>query len=257
MNGKLWKSYAYQLLVSPYFWLSILCVAITASIRLFYANSTIKDTVYAYEILFFWDAFRKLIPLFVAVPFAPQFAREWNSGYFTFIVNRCPFKSYARTQVIICTVSSFIVCFSGLMFFVGFSSMIKPIYIPDPVRVVAPYGYFLENSMPIIYIICMASIYSLSCAMWSMFGLVLSSIFPNVYVALCAPFICSYLLEHLTDSCPAYFNFFTMAIGVNILENASPVINFLYNIVFFCFWIIVLGVIYCYIIEKRVHHEFH
>ena len=257
MTGKLWKAYTMQLLLSPRFWMSVLCIAGISSIRLFYASSTIKDTVYAYQLLFFWDAFRKLIPLFAAFPFAPQFAREWNSGYFTFIIGRCGAKPYARTQAAICAVTSFLVCFLGLLLFIGFASLVKPFYIHDPVRVVPPYGYFLEHGMPLVFMLFMAFIFSLSCAMWSMCGLVISSLFPNVYVALCAPFICSYLLEHLTDSCPPYFSFFTMAIGLNVLEGASPVVNFLYNTGFFLCWIVLLGLVYRIIIGKRVRNELH
>jgi hypothetical protein len=259
MKGKLWKAYLHQLLVSPRFWLSVLAVAITASVRLISMQSSLRDTVAAYDLLYFLDAFRKLIPLFVSLPFAPQFAREWNSGYFTFVVGRCHAKAYARTQAVICTISSFLVCYLGLMLFIGYCSMNLPFYIHDEGRAVQPYGYFLSHGVPLLYIMITATIFSLSCAMWSMCGLVISAIFPNVYVALCAPFICSYLVEHLTDLWPPYINFFKMSLGLGVLEvlNASPLVTYLYNIGFFLLWIVLLGRLYRFLIEKRVRNEFH
>ena len=85
--------------------------------------------------------------------------------------------------------------------------------------------------------------------------MVMSAIFPNVYVAFCCPFICSYLVERLTDAAPVWLRFETASLGFGMLNDTGALSDFLYNIGFFLFWIILLAFVFRYIIGRRVRCE--
>lgn len=253
---RLWKTYMIQVFHSPLFWISVLLTAVTASFHLIYQSEAIADVVNAFLLLLHLDAFRKILPLFAAFPFVAQFSKEWKSRIFDSILYRSNVHSYVTSQICTCAVSSFLVCFLGLMMFVVYARIQKPwdtgLFEPCP-----PYGFWLSHGMPFGYIIIISSIFSLSCSLWSMCGLALSAIFPNIYVALVSPFICSYLVEHLTNQCPAYMKFFTMTLGVQVLNTKSGIVNYLYTFAFYLFWIILVGTVFGLIIRKRVRNEIH
>ena len=225
---------------------------VVAYFHVIYEPFASEDAVAAYELLLSLDAFRKIIPLIVSLPFASQFAREWNSRIFDLVITRSGFRSYVRTQVCVCTLSSFLICFVGLMLYIGACCLTMPLFLNDENR---SGGSLLENGHPLLYLMVMDCIFSTSCALWSMCGMVMSAIFPNVYVAFCCPFICSYLVERLTDEAPAWLRFETASRGFGMLENTSDLLDFLYNIGFFLFWIILLALVFRYIIGRRVRCE--
>ena len=256
MGFRLWLSYMKKNFCSFIFWISIFLTAITASFHLYYEPNASVDTVDALLLLLHLDAFRKIIPLFAAFPFAAQFAKEWKSRMFDSIVYRSNVKSYATAQTVACVVSSFLVCFLGLLLFLGYARLQKPLYTGS-FYPVAPYGIWLENGLPWMYLLSVSSIFSLSCTLWSMCGLALSAFFPNIYVALISPFICSYLVEHLTNQFPSYLRFFTMALGVQVLHTESGIANYLYTIFFYFVCILLVSAIFRFIVRKRVRNEIH
>lgn len=238
------------------FWISVLLTAITSSFHLFYEPKASVDTVDSFLLLLHLDAFRKIIPLFAAFPFTAQFAIEWKSRMFDSIIYRSNVRSYVTAQTAVCVVSSFLVCFFGLLLFLGYARLQKPLYTGS-FYPVAPYGIWLENGLSWMYLLIVSSIFSLSCTLWSMCGLALSAFFPNIYVALISPFICSYLVEHLTNHCPGYLRFFTMALGVQVLNTESGIANYLYTVIFYFVCIMLTGSIFGFIIRKRVRNEIH
>ena len=256
LSFRLWKAYMTKIFCSPLFWISILLTAITASFHLIYQTESIADVINAFLLLLHLDAFRKILPLFAALPFAAQFSKEWNSHIFDSILYRSNIRSYVTAQISACIISSFLVCFLGLMAFTVYAGIQKPwdigLFEPCP-----PYGFWLSHDMPLGYIIAVSSIFSMSCSLWSICGLALSSIFPNIYVALVSPFICSYLVEHLTNKCPPYMNFFTIALGVQVLNSENGLANYFYTIAFYLFCMILVGSLFGIIIKKRVRNEIH
>ena len=128
MGFRLWLSYMKKIFCSFIFWISIFLTAITASFHLYYEPNASVDTVDALLLLLHLDAFRKIIPLFAAFPFAAQFAKEWKSRMFDSIIYRSNVKSYATAQTVACVVSSFLVCFLGLLLFLGYARLQKPLH---------------------------------------------------------------------------------------------------------------------------------
>ena len=253
---RLWKAYACGLLRSPLFWISLFLTALTGSFHLIYQPMNTNEAVTTFEIFINVDAYRKLLPFLTALPFAAQFAKEWKSRFFDSILYRSNFHGYVRTHIAVCAVSSFSVCFLGMILFFIYASIRQPIYTGGYYPV-PPYGFWLAKGLPIMFILTHAFIFSLSCTMWSICGLAVSALFPNVYVALSAPFICSYLVEHLTNRCPSYLRFYSMALGGQILSTESGISNFLYTLLFYAFWITVFALIFRMILGKRVRNEIH
>lgn len=231
--------------------------AITASFHMIYEPNAAADAITQFILLFHLDAYRKLLPLFAALPFAAQFSKEWNSHSFDSILYRSGLRSYVRTQICVCVISSFIVCFVGLMLFIGYTCILKPIDLGRYFLPVPPYDFWQTNGMPLGYMITVASIFSMSCSLWSVCGLTMSAVFPNIYVAIATPFICSYLVERITYHCSPYLRFDSMAIGVQVLDSESGIANYLYTICFYLFWIVTLGLVFGGVIEKRMKNELH
>lgn len=256
MNKGLLKAYLIQILCKPIFWISILLITLAASYHFLSQPEFLRDSVSALNALLRVDAYRKMIPLFAAFPFTAQFVREWKGKIFGYIISRSGVNRYIHTQICICSTVSFLVCFIGMLLFIGITSVMKPLYAgfyyPVP-----PYGFFLSDGYSFLYLIIIISIFSMSCSVWSMFGLLLSAAFPNQYVALSAPFICSYLVEYMTFNFDPMFNYTKIPLGVQILKSPSAALNYAYTVLINLAIIMILGIGYAYFIRKRVRNELH
>lgn len=253
---QLWRAYLYKILHSPLLMLSIILTALTGCVRLFTAPQTIGDGMNGLMLLINVDAYRKLLPLISAIPFAATFCTEWNSHMLDSIVCRSRFNRYVITQVLFSVLTNIVVSISGLLLFLAILETRYPfygvVYIPN-----APYVAVSASGFPWQQLAAIITIHSISCAMWGLCGLVISTIFPNIYVAYCSPLICCYLIEHLTNRFPTYLRFYSMALGIQVLPSKSALYNFGYTIIFYLFWITMLALLFRYLVLKRVRNEIH
>ncbi len=240
MHFRLFFSYIRMLLRMPLFYISIALVAFTSIMHFIYDPIGSNDVVGAFSVLFSLDAYRKMLPLYCAIPFTGQFVLEQTSNYNYYICSRLPEKKYCNTVFIVNIISSFLVCFLGIMLYIMMGSFVKPLYIPEQ-NLYSLYGIFLELNLPWVFLGIKTVIYSLSCSFWTTCGLVFSVVIPNRYVAICAPFICSYLIEYITEFLPSFLDFNKLAVGVDVLGSQNCANNLVYNILI---WIVCLGVMY-------------
>ncbi|MBP1546274.1 MAG: hypothetical protein J6A37_06715 [Oscillospiraceae bacterium] len=247
-------AYLIRTLKQPKLFISVLGVFAMCMMRLTNGAFTADDLVGDLDLLVNIDAFRKVIVVFSAVPFASVFADEWNHKMTISCVLRSTPKKYAWSQVVVCFTTAFLVTLLGFILFLVVNSFRMPIYIPDGNPTTPPYGVLLEKNMPLIHLLVISVNFSISCAMWSVTGLLMSAIFPNTFIAVCTPFIASYMLERITLNFPDKLNLLYVALSrISILDN--PIVSFLYVIVVFCGLTIIFGYTFSVIVEKRVKNE--
>lgn len=248
------RSYLFRTLKSYRFVLSILGVFIVCMLRLTNGAITASDVVGDLDLLVNLDAFRKVIAVFSAIPFASTFADEWNNNVTLLYVLRSSAKKYSWSQVLVCFSISFLTALSGFLLFIIADSFRLPLYLPDGNPAIPPYGCFLENNMVYMNLLLVSVGFSLSCAMWSTTGLLMSSIFPSSFIAFCTPFVASYLLERITLNFPPQFNLLHVALSrINVLNN--PWTSFLWVVVVFTVLSLITGKLFVHIVEKRIRNE--
>lgn len=247
-------SYFFRTIKSYRFVFSVLGVFIVCMLRWTNGALTASDVVGDLDLLVNIDAFRKIIAVFSAIPFASAFADEWNNNVTLPSVIRSSAKKYAWSLVLVCFLIAFLTALLGFVLFIIADSFRFPIYLPDGNPVTPPYGVFLQNNMEYMNLLLVSVDFSLSCAMWSITGLLMSSIFPSSFIAFCTPFVASYLLERITLNFPSEFNLLNIALSrIDVLNN--PWTSFLWVVIVFIGLSAIMGKLFVHIVEKRVKNE--
>lgn len=254
MNHTLFCAYCKKLFHTPALYLCILGITLTCMIRNFTENITYNSVVYSLDLLLDLDMYRKIIPFFAAIPFAANFCREYISGITKFCIIRSDNASYILSNFVMGAVSSFVVTFLGLMIYVMILAFRMPLYYSLGNPTAEPYGVFLDGNKPIIYIIIKAVIYSVSVSMWVCSGITFSAFLPSPYIAVCSPFIFSYILEEITLNFSDCLNLWYLSTGRDVL-NSTAGITFFYTLFLFILIISVLGKIFSYAVKRRITDE--
>lgn len=249
------RAYIFKIVRSPLTYLAIIGVAAVFATNFLNGLAGSSDVVNHLDVFLGLDAFRKIIAVMSALPFAANFAEEWNSSVTANCITRKNVGKYAGTNVVFCWITSFLAVFLGMMIFVEIYTFILPLYKPNPNPKVTPYGIFLDSGMPIIYVLARVAVFAASCAMWSVMGMALSAFFPNKYIAICSPFVASYVIERLTMQLPGLLDFHKLSLSY-IDNKASPIFAFSYSMGFFILISAVCGLGFYFIVRKKVQCEF-
>ncbi len=247
------RAYMYKLLRSPLFYIGIvgimaLCCTNFSTYGFFHG-----DVVSHVRNFLDVGQYRKAMAVFGALPFAANFAEEWENGVMLQIVSRKGVFSYAAANVIFCAVTAMVTVFAGMMIFSGIYSLFVPFYRQNENPYGLIFGQFLKNGHGEIFLTLKILIFSVSCAMWSVMGMLLSAIFPNKFVAICAPFVASYMIERLTIQFPDYLNLWY--ISLSCLEFESDLVGFIYCVGIFAAISAACGIAFVHLVRKRVQNE--
>lgn len=250
----MFKVYFKKIFSSPVIYICILITALIASIRYFYNNDG-SDVINTIDIMLDLDGMRKVILIFAAVPFAANFCDEYNNSYTNMCLIRSNPRNYIIGNIAAGIVSSFAVTFIGIVLFMGYLSLNIPFYdaysgISSPM----PYGYFLNIGYPAMYALIRISIYAVSNSMWVIAGMALSALIPNSFVAICSPYIFSYVIEKMTMKLPDYMNLFFLTLSRDVLgKNAT--VTYIYTIGIFMIFIIFWSYIFYKLVQRRIKNE--
>lgn len=250
------RAYLYKTIRSPLLYIGILgviaiCFTMFNAITPYTHYSSVVEEIEAFLI---FEQMYKIIPVFAALGFTANFAEEWKSKAAMSAVARCGAFNYAIAQVIICYISSVVIVFSGMMLFAGIYSFFLPIYYDNGNPLSQPYGVFVEMGVPILEIAAVVTVFAVSCAAWCVMGLMLSAFFPNKYIAICAPFAASYIIERPTLSLPAPLNLWY--IGSSMLQWDSAFLQFAYSVGIYTAIAAVCGTVFVIIVQRRFSCEF-
>lgn len=254
------KSYFFKLLRSPYLYVGM---ALTLGLCVFYANDYLggahglggADVYSDMHLLLEMKGYRKAFVIFAAIPFAANFADEWNSKAITNCVTRKSSFDYAASNVAVCFISALLTVFVPMIIYAATSALgdkafYNAYYSGDGGNYT--YGEFLEIGLPFLSIVFYFFTFALSCAMWAVTGMTLSAFFPSKYIAIGAPFIFSNVVERITLGMPPHLNF----LGLSVSDIGFPAaLSLGYELLIFGGISTVCGVIFTIKIEKRVQNE--
>lgn len=199
--------------------------------------------------------YRKASAVFSALPFAANFAEEWESNITVFCVARKGVKKYAAANIFFCFASAAITVFLGMTLFCVIYSFFVPLYKPDGNPYFFIFGKFLENGHGAIYLALRTAVFSVSCAVWAVMGMLLSALIPNKYAAICAPFAASYIIERISIQFPAPNGDNLWYLSVSAVKSDSDLFGFLYCTGIFVLISALCGLAFYALVRKRVQNE--
>lgn len=248
------RAYLFKLFRSPITYIAILgTAALCFTHGIINRNFYDGTVVYHVDLFLHLDAYRKLLPVFGALPFTANFADEWKSGVTINCALRRGVKKYAAANVLFCAVTSLATVFLGMALYAGVYSLFIPLYgeYNNPASFLL--GGLLTSGRGWLFMIFQIFIFACSCSMWAVMGLLLSAVMPNKYVAIAAPFVASYIVERITIQLPPRLNLWYLSLGA--MDAKSDVEGFLYIVGVFAAISAGCGVLFYIIVRKRVRNE--
>lgn len=243
------KAYFFKLIHSPAFYLSPLAAFVVSLYGMCFGVHKFADIVTDIDNLISFEFYRKMFVLFAALPFASNFASEWNSKIVVNCVTRKNVVSYAWVNAAVCFLSAFAAIFFGIMLCVLARMPFKPLFVDNPVP---PYGVLSENGLPMLSAVLIVFVYSTSCAMWAVMGLAASAFFPSKYIAICAPFVFSYIVERFTKFFPGEFQLGPLSQSWSGWE---PFPAFLKSVTIFLVISLICTAVFAAKVKRRVENE--
>ncbi len=143
-------------------------------------NNIFNDAIYS-------DAILLCVPIISAIPFTASFVDDMKSGFIKHFLSRSTFRGYSLGKIIASALSGGIALSGSIAIGTGLLRLITaPIeqYMPD---------YISAFSVKILII------FFLSGMLWSLVGLMMSSITMNKYMAYASPFIIYYVFVILAE----------------------------------------------------------
>lgn len=244
------KAYFFKLTHSPIFYLTPLAVLALSLYCMCSEAQRIADILTGIDKLISFEFYRKMFVLLAALPFASNFANEWNTKTITNCVTRKNVVSYALYNAIVCFLSAFAAVFSGIMLCVLIRMPFKPLFSSS--NSVPPYGVLNENGFSLLTAVLIVFVYALSCAMWSVMSLAATAFFPSKYISVCAPFVFSYIIERFTNIVPGEFQLGPLS---QSWSGWKPLPAFLKAVTVFLVISLVCAAIFTVKVKRRVENE--
>lgn len=243
------RSYFFKLLRSPFLYAGltgVFCLCLLSKNEFVRGGDVFTDMHLMLEI----QSFRKAFIVFGAIPFAANFADEWNSKAIINCVSRKSAVNYAVSNVTVCFISALVTVFVPLVVFAGISSISKTFY--TGANTWAAFIEFVNMGLPFLSLVCYFFTFALSCAMWAVMGMTLSAFFPSKYIAIGSPFIFSHAFERVTEQLPYQFNL--MGLSMSYLD--FPLVGAIaYVLLVFGGLSAVCGILFVKTVEKKVQNE--
>lgn len=245
----MFRAYFYKLIYSPLFYIGIAGVVGICCLRLMPSAFKGIDVLMEMELLTALDGFRKMFVIVGALPFAANFSDEWNSMITTSCITRKSVRKYAVSNVVMCYISSLATIFIGMMLFCAVYSIFIPFYVPESGSTFPPYDVL----PPLLGLMAKTFVFSASCAMWAVMGLMLTAFFPSKYIAICAPFVFSYAIERVTMNFPADFDLWGLSLSHTEMSALSA---FLWSNGIFAAIAVICGIVFTEVVERKVQNGF-
>lgn len=250
------KAYTYKLLRSPFLYISILGITALCFTVFFDEMFGYGSVSYHVDIFLGLAQYRNCLILFGALPFAANFADEWNSGIVKECIARKGVKKYALSNLLFCWVSSAAAVFLGMWLFMCIDSLFVPWSYVSP----NPHYFIFEEYLRIgrgeVYLFFAAVVFASSCACWAVMGMLLSVFFPNKYVALCTPLIVCYFIQRISMPAPYWVNLHHISLSCFPYEYFnSNILGFLYCVGVYGAIAAVCGSVFYVVLKRKVQND--
>lgn len=250
------RAYTYKLLRSPFFYISIFgitALCFTAFFEALFGRESVSQDIESFLGL---AQYRNCLILLGALPFAANFADEWNSGIVKECIARKGVKRYALCNLLFCWFTAVIAVFLGMWIFMCIDSLFVPwSYINHN----PPYCIFEEylfNGQGQIYLFFSTALFASSCAAWAVMGMLVSVFFTNKYVALSMPLIACYFIQRINMMAPNWVNLHHISLSYFPYKYFnSSFLGFLYCVGVYAAIAAVCGLIFYFVLKRKVQNE--
>ena len=250
------RAYTYKLLRSPLLYIGIIGIAALCCTEFLEGDFGKGSVLYHIRVFLGVAKYRKSIAVFGALPFAANFADEWTSGIAKECIVRKGIKKYAVANLLFCWSSAILTVSLGMALFMCFDSIFVPFTAPDYNPYTSIFESLIYNNRGGTYLLLTTLVFSASCAMWAVMGMLISVFFYNRYVAICTPFVASYVIERFTMQSSAWFNLHNLALSYIPFDYfGSDLLGFLYCVGLFAAIAAVCGVIFYNFLKRKVQNE--
>lgn len=241
-----------QIFLSPIFYLSIILVV---AVSFFSVNQyQPQDVTKAIDLLIGLSFFKKMIVIFTSLTFVGSFCSDWNHQYIRAVAIRAGRENYIFSKYFSCAISCFLSSFVGLLLFcILLSCRIPLTTVSENNELILPYGSLI-NTNPVVYMLILATIFSLAMTFWGLTGLLLSAYIPNYFVAVGSPLVFSYVVEELTMRFPPALNLYALTRSMQVIDKGMAA-NFLYNIVIFVLLMFIVYLLFRNVVKRRLANE--
>lgn len=244
------RSYFFKLLRSPFLYAGIIGVfglCLISTNELWGGADVMMDMHLLLEV----EGYRKAFVIFAAIPFAANFADEWNSKTITNCVSRKGALNYAVSNAVACFISALLSVFIPLVAFAAVSCCSKPLF--EGSYAWGAYGELADMGLPFLSLVCYFFTFSLSCATWAVMGMTLSAFFPSKYVAIGSPFVLCYAIEQITSNLLPY-QFDVRGLATSNID--FPLTGAIAHTAFIFGGLSVLcGILFVKMVERKVQNE--
>ena len=245
----MFRAHIFKIVRSPYLYIGFIGVLAIS----FYSMNGLHGGGDAFTdllILLDLESFRRMYVVCASIPFAANFADEWNNMTILSCITRKNVLKYSVSNIAVCFISAFVTIFCGMMIYVFVNIMLKPPF-ENTQPIGPPYGELLENGAVLLPFWFTIMVFALSCGMWAVMGLTLSAFFPNKYVAICSPFVFCYVIERFTRSFAEEFDLYSLSRSASSHSAAFIVLwasGVFLAISLFC------GIMFTLVVKRRVQN---
>lgn len=194
--------------------------------------------------------FSELTILLGALPFAMSFCEDLSSNFIKFLVIRGNIFKYSLSKIITCISSSIASITLGralLIFILQFKiPLVSTISANYEASVEGTFGFLLTSGNYISYFLVDILFIAITCSIFAIIGLVITTYLPNKFLAITAPIISYFLLYQLAIglALPSFLKIDKIMKGIFII--GSPSVNIVY--------VLLLGII-AYLIGSYVFYK--
>lgn len=217
-------------------------------------QSEFVTVTYIFDMVTLQGWFRELIFVLSAWPFAISYCEDCEHQFRKSIRVRTSEIHYAVSKAMVVMIGTFgfvvIACVTACVI-LSFRFPLTESQIGMQENWTGAYGLFLTGRNPILFLLIRIILFALGTVVFAMLSLAISSIRPDYYITICAPFVSSFICKRLDQILPGYFSIQACLSGELIFENAGLQINFGYSVLFLMMVSIFIGVFFLYTLHRQ------
>lgn len=214
---------------------------------------------------FFWNsAFggacrAYFLPIFVTIPFAGSFCKEYNQNMLSFIVAREGKTGYCIIKYIVNALSGAVVAAAAtaLLFLALYSQFPVADMAYQDVAVSESFHFWIAVHQPALYAAVEIANGFLTGLLWSSVALCVSAYLPNPFVTMVSPYLVSFVLIHAyrllrVDNLYRLDKWLT---GYSIIDSSAHTLWL--SVVWVTVIVSIMGYFFTGKVKRRIEHELH
>ena len=198
-----------------------------------------------------------LLVVLASFPFACSFCDDWLGCYYRPAVARGGSTNYILAKIIMCVFVSFLVSFAGMFTFVCIRIITQGYNFQNYYHML--YEQLAINGHVILYFLLASFIYALVTPIYAIWGMAISALLPNRFVAVMTPLFICICIQSITDKLPRFLRTHRISSTSNLfdlpIESSLIVPSLILTIMVTWGYILIGAVIFAKAAGGRIHNE--